>query len=118
MTNEAAPSFVVFKGPGFRPCAPDFRIELELARISRQNHLLHALVHFKTSKGWGSLVCGDTNVHKQQKLGQPPEVCANRECLPSFERSDKLSDKGTGDVGVDEGERALRREPFCVIRNF
>jgi len=35
----------VIKGRGFRPCAPDFRIELELARISRQNHLLHALVN-------------------------------------------------------------------------
>src|SRR5437763_15597526 len=41
MTNEAAPSFVVFKGRRFRPRAPDFRIEL--ARVSRQNHLLHAL---------------------------------------------------------------------------
>ncbi len=82
MTNEAAPSFVVFKGRGFRPRAPDFRIEL--ARVSRQNHPTTRLGEsqpLKTSKGWGSLTEA-VRTEKDQRLGQPPTGGVHRNRIP------------------------------------
>ena len=75
--KEGCPSFVAFKGRGFRPRAPDFRIELELARVSRQNHLLHALVNpsvLKPAKAGAASLVVLQMFTKLQKLGQPPLV--------------------------------------------
>ena len=87
---------MVFKGRGFRPREPDFRIELELARVSRQNHLLHALVNpsvLKPAKAGAASLVVLQMFTKLQKLGQPPKFVQIENADHLLSVQNKLSDK-------------------------